>query len=229
MPRRALLIVLDSVGCGGAPDASVYGDAGADTLGHLFERVAGLELPHMASIGLYEVMRRTHPSFPLATPMLRPHASYGVLTEQSAGKDSTTGHWELMGAIHPKPFATFPQFPQDLVREIEQRGGVKFIGNVAASGTEILKSLGEEHVSTGKPILYTSADSVLQIAAHEDPAIFGLERLLALCKLAREVLDERGVRVGRVIARPFLWGFSRDLPPHGEPPRLLPDTSDDDC
>jgi len=204
MPRRALVIVLDSVGCGGAPDAAVYGDAGTDTLGHLFERIPGLELPHLASIGLYEALKRTHPAFPLSTPMLRSHASYGILTERSAGKDSTTGHWELMGAVLTKPFATFPQFPLDLVREIEQRGGAKFIGNVAASGTEILKSLGGEHLATGKPILYTSADSVLQIAAHEDPAIFGLDRLLALCKVAREVLDERGVRVGRVIARPFL-------------------------
>ncbi|BCU75468.1 phosphopentomutase [Luteolibacter sp. LG18] len=204
MPKRALLMVLDSVGCGGAPDAAVYGDAGADTLGHLFSRIPGLELPNMASIGLYEAMRRSHPDFPLATPMLRPHASHGVLTEHSAGKDSTTGHWELMGAVLPKPFATFPSFPLDLVREIEQRGGAKFIGNVAASGTEILKSLGGEHLTTGKPILYTSADSVLQIAAHEDPAIFGLDRLLALCRIAREVLDERGVRIGRVIARPFL-------------------------
>lgn len=204
MHPRALVIVLDSAGCGGAPDAAVYGDAGANTLGHLFANLPGLELPHLASLGLYDVLRENDPAFPLDSPPLREGASSGVLTEASAGKDSTTGHWELMGAVQTKPFATFSQFPQDLVREIEQRGGVRFVGNVVASGTEILKSLGPEHLTSGKPILYTSADSVLQIAAHEDPAIFGLERLLALCRIAREVLDERGVRIGRVIARPFL-------------------------
>jgi len=203
MERRALVIVLDSFGCGGAPDAAVYGDAGANTLGHLFSREPGLELPNLASLGLYEALRECDPVFPLISPLPRPEASWGVLTEASAGKDSTTGHWELMGALLPKPFATFDHFPADLVREIEQRGGVRFIGNVAASGTEILKTLGPEHLTTGKPILYTSADSVLQIAAHEDPAIFGLERLQSLCHLAREILDERGVRIGRVISRPF--------------------------
>lgn len=204
MKRRALVIVLDSVGCGHAPDAAVYGDAGADTLGHLFGNIPGLSLPNLASLGLYEILRRLDPAFPLASPDPHPSASYGVLREISAGKDTTTGHWELMGATLHKPFATFDHFPPDLVRELEQRGDVRFIGNVAASGTEILTALGAEHLKSGHPILYTSADSVLQIAAHEDPAIFGLERLHALCKLARQVLDERGIPIGRVIARPFV-------------------------
>jgi phosphopentomutase len=201
---KALVIVLDSVGCGHAPDAAVYGDAGADTLGHLFERIEGLALPNLASIGLYEVLRKHNPDFPLASPPLHPAAWHASLTEKSAGKDTTTGHWELMGATLRKPFATFEQFPQDLVREIEQRGEVRFIGNVAASGTEILSALGEEHVRTGRPILYTSADSVLQIAAHEDRSIFGVDRLQELCRLARQILDERGIPIGRVIARPFI-------------------------
>lgn len=201
---RALVIVLDSVGCGHAPDAAVYGDAGADTLGHLFGRIEGFALPNLASLGLYEVLRKHDPSFPHRAPPPRSGAWYGSLTETSAGKDTTTGHWELMGATLRKPFATFENFPPDLVREIELRGDVRFIGNVAASGTEILTALGEEHVRTGHPILYTSADSVLQIAAHEDRSIFGVERLHQLCHLARQVLDERGIPIGRVIARPFI-------------------------
>jgi len=209
MKSRALVIVLDSVGCGHAPDAAVYGDAGANTLGHLFEREEGLSLPNLAALGLYEILRGLDPGFPLPSPRLHPAAWFGALRGKSAGKDTTTGHWELMGATLKKPFATFDHFPQDLVRELEQRGDVRFIGNVAASGTEILAALGAEHVNSGHPILYTSADSVLQIAAHEDPAVFGLDRLQSLCKLAREVLDERGIAIGRVIARPF-FGDSPD-------------------
>ena len=201
---KALVMVLDSVGCGHAPDAAVYGDAGADTLGHLFARMDGFSLPNLASLGLHEVLRNLDPAFAQKTPPLNPAAWFTSLTEKSAGKDTTTGHWELMGATLLKPFATFEQFPQDLVWEIEQRGEVRFIGNVAASGTEILTALGVEHVRTGNPILYTSADSVLQIAAHEDEAVFGLDRLQKLCRLAREILDERGIPVGRVIARPFI-------------------------
>ncbi len=204
MKSRALVMVLDSVGCGHAPDAAVYGDAGADTLGHLFEREGGLSLPNLASLGLYEILKSLNPRFPLLSPSMHPSACFCSLGEKSAGKDTTTGHWELMGATLKKPFATFDHFPQDLVRELEQRGDVRFIGNVAASGTEILTALGAEHVKSCHPILYTSADSVLQIAAHEDPKIFGLDRLHALCKLARQILDERGIPIGRVIARPFL-------------------------
>ncbi len=194
--KRVLCIVLDSVGCGNAPDAADYGDAGADTLGHLFERIPGFSLPNLARLGLCEVL-----GLPGKTE-IHPDASWARLTEKSAGKDTTTGHWELMGCSLEKAFATFEEFPVELVAELESRGGVEFIGNFASSGTEILVQLGEEHMRTGKPILYTSADSVLQIAAHEE--VFGLERLWELCKTARTLLDERGIRIGRVIARPFL-------------------------
>jgi phosphopentomutase len=195
MPR-ALCIVLDSVGCGNAPDAAKYGDDGADTLGHLFERIPGFELPTLARLGLYDVLG-------LAKKLpIQPTATWCRLTEESAGKDTTTGHWELMGCAQEAPFAYFEEFPADLVTELEARGGVKFLGNYAASGTQILTELGAEHLLSGRPILYTSADSVLQIAAHEE--IFGLERLWNLCKSARSLLDERGIRTGRVIARPFV-------------------------
>ncbi|HVJ46493.1 MAG TPA: phosphopentomutase [Luteolibacter sp.] len=202
---RALCIVLDSVGCGNAPDAAAYGDAGSNTLGHLFERVEDLRLPNLASLGLYEIL-----GLKIAATVSA-GASFAKLTERSAGKDTTTGHWELMGCSLEEPFATFESFPQDLVDAIGSAGDVEFIGNVAASGTEILDRLGEEHVRTGKPILYTSADSVLQIAAHEET--FGLGRLWDLCKTARRILDEKNIRIGRVIARPFIGnptsGFQR--------------------
>jgi phosphopentomutase len=194
--KRTLCIVLDSVGCGHAPDAEEYGDAGADTLAHLFEGIPSFSLPNMARLGLHEIL-----GLPNNVP-IHPDASWARLTEKSAGKDTTTGHWELMGCALDEAFATFESFPDDLVKELELRGGVGFLGNCTASGTEILVQLGEEHLRSGKPILYTSADSVLQIAAHEE--VFGLERLWDLCKTARSLLDERGIRIGRVIARPFL-------------------------
>ena len=198
-----MCVVLDSVGCGGAWDAEGYGDGGADTLGHLYERVAGFSLPNLESLGLGEVLGFS------GEGAVRAGASWGRLTERSAGKDTTTGHWELMGCGLEEAFATFEEFPEDFVRELERRAGVGFLGNCAASGTEILERLGEEHVRTGRPILYTSADSVLQLAAHEE--VFGLERLWALCRTARELLDERGIRVGRVIARPFLGTGAGDF------------------
>ena len=194
--KRVLCIVLDSVGCGNAPDARAYGDDGADTLGHLFTRIPGFSLPNLAKLGLNHLM-----DLPAGAPPLR-DAAWARLTEKSTGKDTTTGHWELMGCELDHGFKTFESFPADLVAELESRGGVEFIGNCAASGTEILVKLGEEHMQTGKPILYTSADSVLQIAAHEES--FGLERLWSLCKTARKVLDERELQIGRVIARPFV-------------------------
>lgn len=201
--KRAMVIVLDSVGCGKAPDAADYGDEGADTLGHLFERIPGFELPNLASLGLYQAMGLKRDA------NLLDGSSFARLTEQSAGKDTTTGHWELMGCALDEAFATFEAFPPDLVEELEKRGGVRFLGNYAASGTEILVSLGEEHLRTGQPILYTSADSVLQIAAHEE--VFGLECLWDLCKTARSLLDELGIRIGRVIARPFLGCSASDF------------------
>ena len=200
MPR-ALCIILDSVGCGNAPDAAEFGDSGSNTLGHLFERIPNFELPHLASLGLYEVMRSLDPSFPKSSPLL-PNADHSSMCETSVGKDTTTGHWEIAGNVLEEPFATFERFPDELVEAIATAGKTSFIGNLAASGTEIISRLGEEHIRTGKPILYTSADSVLQIAAHEEH--FGLGRLLELCHAARTILDEKGIRIGRVIARPFI-------------------------
>lgn len=193
--KRALVIVLDSVGCGHAPDADAYGDAGADTLGHLFARIPDFQLPHLAALGLYQILGINKPA---AT---RDGAAWARLTARSAGKDTTTGHWELMGLTLAEPFATFDFFPEDLLNELARRCGVGFLGNHASSGTEILDQLGAEHLRTRKPILYTSADSVMQIAAHEE--VFGLERLWAVCKTARKLLDQTGIRIGRVIARPF--------------------------
>jgi len=193
--KRVLCIVLDSVGCGNAPDAAEFGDAGADTLGHLYARIPGLRLPALESLGLAEILGLAGRGVP------RRGATWGRLTARAPGKDTTSGHWELMGCAVPA-FETFVEFPAALVDELARRGGVGFLGNRAASGTEILKQLGAEHLRTGRPILYTSADSVMQIAAHEE--LFGLDRLLALCGAARELLDELGIRIGRVIARPFL-------------------------
>ena len=208
---RALCIVLDSVGCGHAPDAAEFGDEGADTLGHLFERVPGFALPALSSLGLHEIMRALHVDFPFPSPLLLPGAACAHLTEQSPGKDTTTGHWELMGAPLDAALETFERFPDPLVSDLEALAGTTFLGNEAASGTEIISRLGEDHVRTGRPILYTSADSVLQIAAHEDPEIFGLDRLLKLCRDARELLDHQGIRIGRVIARPFIGSSSEDF------------------
>lgn len=194
--KRVLVIVLDSVGCGHAPDAADYGDLGADTLGHLFARIPGFGLPHLSTLGLHRVLGLQRADRP------RDGASWARLTARSAGKDTTTGHWELMGLVLDEPFATFTSFPDDLVAELARRCGTGFIGNHASSGTEILTRLGARHLASGMPILYTSADSVMQIAAHEEA--FGLERLWSICETARGLLDERGIRIGRVIARPFL-------------------------
>ncbi|HEY2138682.1 MAG TPA: phosphopentomutase, partial [Chthoniobacterales bacterium] len=192
---RALLLVLDSVGIGGAPDAARYGDEGANTLGHILEQLPDLALPNLESLGLAELAPgyrsyRSHTTY---------KASYGKMEERSAGKDTTTGHWELAGVILDEPFATFHRFPDDLVNAIERDAGVEFIGNYPQSGTTILSELGVEHIQTGKPILYTSADSVLQIAAHEN--VIAPERLYDICRIAREHADP--FRIGRVIARPF--------------------------
>ncbi|HEX8310609.1 MAG TPA: phosphopentomutase [Chthoniobacteraceae bacterium] len=192
---RALLLVLDSVGCGRAPDAAAYGDEGADTLGHIFQRYPDLELPALFSLGLWKIMtadvfdRRSQHTV----------ASYGRMREQSAGKDTTTGHWEIAGVIQKEPFPTFTKFPAELVGAIEKDAGVKFIGNYPQSGTAILEELGAEHLRTGYPILYTSADSVLQIAAHE--SVLPGARLAEVCRVARR--HANGYRIGRVIARPF--------------------------
>jgi phosphopentomutase len=192
---RALLIVLDSVGCGGAPDAAEYGDAGADTLGHVFAANPDLHLPVLFSLGLAEIIGRAISTD--ACPGAR--ASWGRMRERSAGKDTTTGHWELAGVILEHPFNTFARFPDGLIQAIESEAGVEFIGNFPQSGTVILEELGAIHLETGKPILYTSADSVLQIAAHE--SVIPRERLYDICRIARKQSDP--YRIGRVIARPF--------------------------
>ena len=216
---RALVLVLDSVGIGGAPDAATYGDEGANTLGHILERKPELQLAHLESLGLVELVQahRSHRSYTTYK------SSYGKMTERSAGKDTTTGHWEIAGVILEEPFATFERFPDELVRAIERDAGVEFIGNYAQSGTTILKELGAEHVRTGKPILYTSADSVLQIAAHEQ--VIRIDRLYDICAVARQHADP--FRIGRVIARPFIGSegnFSRTARRHDfsmEPPRTI--------
>jgi phosphopentomutase len=188
--KRALLLVLDSVGCGNAPDAAAYGDAGADTLGHILREMPQLNIPNLSRLGLSAILQGSGEGAAL----------WGRMRERSAGKDTTTGHWEIAGAILEEPFATFESFPPEIVEPIEREAGVTFIGNYAASGTDILVQLGAEHVVTGKLILYTSADSVIQIAAHEE--VVPLERLYEICKIARRTADE--FKIGRVIARPFV-------------------------
>ena len=188
---RALLLILDSVGCGHAPDAAAYGDAGADTLGHIFAAQPALPLPALFSLGLGRIIAADHAPEPIA--------SHGRMRPRSAGKDTTTGHWEIAGVILDQPFATYPAFPAELVRAIEREARVTFLGNYAQSGTTILAELGAGHVRTGQPILYTSADSVLQIAAHE--SVIPLPQLYEICRIARRHAD--AWRIGRVIARPF--------------------------
>lgn len=195
--RRAIIVMMDSCGAGEAPDAAEYGDQGADTLGHTAAAVGGLDLPNLERGGLGNL----HGGIEGVPPADSPTMGYGKLTEASAGKDSTTGHWEIAGIITTEPQATFTEagFPDDLVEAIESEAGCEFIGNVAASGTEILEELGEEHLRTGKPILYTSADSVFQIAAHIE--VIPLAELYRICRIARKHCDR--YRIGRVIARPF--------------------------
>lgn len=195
--KRAVLIVLDGVGAGANPDASAYGDEGASSLEHCAQAIGGLALPQLGKIGLGNIT-------PIVGTPPTDHAlgAYGRMVEAAAGKDSTTGHWEMTGVVLQKPLPTYPHgFPADLVNEFEQAIGRQVIGNKAASGTEIIKELGAEHVRTGKPILYTSADSVFQVAAHQD--IISLEELYHICEIARSLLTGDHA-VGRVIARPFI-------------------------
>jgi phosphopentomutase len=224
---RALLLVLDSVGIGGAPDAAEYGDEGANTLGHILKQQPQLRLAALKSLGLVALVGRdaVEPnSLAQRLDSVSPYqASYGKMQERSAGKDTTTGHWEIAGVILEKAFATFERFPDELVDAIERGAGVQFIGNYAQSGTTILAELGAEHVRTGKPILYTSADSVLQIAAHEE--VMRIDRLYDVCTVARQHADR--FRIGRVIARPFTGqegSFSRTTRRHDfsmQPPRTI--------
>ena len=196
--KRVFLIVMDSVGIGEAPDAEKYNDKGADTLGHIAEHRGGLYMPNMAKLGLSNI--REIKGVPKAD---QPLAYYTKMQEASAGKDTMTGHWELMGLRIDTPFQVFPDgFPKELIDELEKRTGRKVIGNKPASGTAIIDELGPEHMETGAIIVYTSADSVLQIAAHEE--VIPLEELYRICKIARELTLDEKYMVGRVIARPFI-------------------------
>ncbi|WP_019122886.1 phosphopentomutase [Brevibacillus massiliensis] len=200
MPRfsRVFLIVLDSVGIGELPDAARFHDEGANTLGHIAERVTGFALPNLARLGLGNIAP-LHNVPETASPM----ADWGKMKEISIGKDTTTGHWEIMGLHVATPFRTYPDgFPEELIRTFEQRIGRKVLGNKVASGTEIIDELGEEHMRTGAVIVYTSADSVFQIAAHED--VIPLDELYRICEVARELTLQDEFAVTRVIARPFV-------------------------
>ena len=190
--------MMDSCGVGAAPDAADYGDEGSDTIGHTAQAVNGLSLPNFEKAGLGNL----HGDLVGVPPTSEATMAFGRMAEASAGKDSTTGHWEIAGLITDQPQATFTDtgFPDDLVKPIETESGYEFIGNYAASGTTIIDELGAEHVRTGKPILYTSADSVFQIAAHTD--VIALSDLYKLCEVARRHCDR--FRIGRVIARPFV-------------------------
>lgn len=193
--KRTILIVLDSVGIGALPDAARYGDEGSNTLGHVVE-ATGLRLPNMERMGLGFIKQSHLPEDPRARGLS------ARLAERSPGKDTTTGHWEMAGVVLQHPFPTFPDgFPPDLISRFEYLIGTKTLGNKAASGTVIIEELGEEHLKTGYPIVYTSADSVFQIAANE--AIISNERLYEICRIARNLLTGQYM-VGRVIARPFM-------------------------
>lgn len=197
--KRVFLIVCDSVGCGTAPKSKDYGDEGANTIGHIAESQNGISLPNMGKLGYGNItpIKGVKPETPV-------NGYWGKMDEASNGKDTMTGHWEFMGVLTTKPFKTFTDtgFPKELIDELEAKTGHKVIGNYAASGTEILKELGEEHIKTGAMIVYTSADSVLQIACHEK--YFGLDELYRCCQIARDICMKEEWRLGRIIARPFL-------------------------
>ncbi|MDA8234050.1 MAG: phosphopentomutase [Clostridia bacterium] len=197
MINRIILMIMDSAGIGALPDAGEYGDLGVNTLGHTAEAVGGLKAPNMASLGLGNIA-------PLkgVEAASQPKGAFGKMAEVSAGKDTTTGHWEIAGCILERPFSTYPQgFPREVIEEFETRIGRKTLGNVVASGTVIIEELGAEHMKTGYPIVYTSADSVFQIAAHEE--VIPIEEQYRMCETAREMLVGEHA-VGRVIARPFI-------------------------
>jgi phosphopentomutase len=227
--NRFILMVLDSLGVGEMPDAAAWGDAGADTLGHILES-RKVDLPNMRALGIGNIRELAN-----VPPIENPIGSYGRCALFSNGKDTTTGHWEMAGIVLEKAFPTFPEgFPPRIINKFVSEANVSgVLGNVPASGTEIIKEHGEEHIKTGKPIVYTSADSVFQIAAHEE--VIPVERLYEICEIARNILDGED-RVGRVIARPFLGtnaaNFKRTENRHDyavPPPRenLLPALSDE--
>ncbi len=192
--RRVVVLVLDGVGVGALPDAADYGDAGANTLLHVVQSVPGLQLPNLERFGL----RRLLPELGVSSPGSQ--AACGRMVERAAGKDSTAGHWELMGVPLMRPLTTYPNgFPEEIIRAFTALTGFQVLGNRAASGTDIIRQLGEQHLRCGWPIIYTSSDSVFQIAAHED--VIPPESLYAICRQTRELLNP--YQVGRVIARPF--------------------------
>ncbi|WP_221040598.1 phosphopentomutase [Gelria sp. Kuro-4] len=197
MLRRVVVVVADSAGAGALPDAGAYGDEASNTLGHVAQAAGGLKLPLLQRLGLGNIL-------PLqgVPPAREPLAAFGRLAEQSAGKDTTTGHWELMGIILPRPFPVYPQgFPPALIARFEKAIGRRTLGNKPASGTAIIEELGAEHLATGWPIVYTSADSVFQVAAHEE--VIPPEELYHICAVARRLLTGADA-VARVIARPFV-------------------------
>ncbi|QZY57279.1 phosphopentomutase [Crassaminicella profunda] len=197
MINKVIWIVLDSVGMGALPDAQKYGDVGSNTIGNISKALGGLHIPNMEKIGLGHI-----DGIEGVKKADNPIGCYGRFAEKSEGKDTTTGHWEMCGVCLEKPFPTYPNgFPKEIVDTFEKAIGTKMIGNKPASGTAIIEELGEEHIKTGYPIVYTSADSVFQIAAHEK--IIPLDRLYEICTIARNILkEEHGV--ARVIARPFI-------------------------
>lgn len=197
--QRIFVIVIDSLGIGAMPNAAEYGDVGSDTLGHIDAHMPAFHIPNLARLGLANL----HPMEHVAA-VSNPLGYYAKMLEASVGKDTMTGHWELMGLHITQPFLTFTEhgFPEALIEELEIRTGHKIIGNKSASGTQILDELGEEHLRTGAIIVYTSADSVLQIAASEES--FGLDELYRCCDIARELTMRPEWKVGRVIARPFV-------------------------
>ncbi|HBA67777.1 MAG TPA: phosphopentomutase [Lachnospiraceae bacterium] len=197
--KRIFLIVLDSLGIGAMPDSPLFGDTGVDTFGHILEKMGTLDIPNLQKLGLLNLHNAG-----AMQGVEKPIGRYMRLGEMSNGKDTMTGHWEMMGIKTEKPFQTFTDtgFPQELIAELEKRCGKKVIGNKSASGTEIIEELGEEEINTGAMIVYTSADSVLQICGNEET--FGLENLYRCCEIAREITMKDEWKVGRVIARPYV-------------------------
>ena len=197
--ERIFVIVLDSLGIGAMPDSEKYGDVGVDTFGHILDKMGSLEIPNLRKLGMLNL----HPAGNMH-PEEHPIGRYMRMGETSNGKDTMTGHWEMMGIRTEKPFITFTDtgFPPELIRELEKRCGKRVIGNKSASGTQIIEELGEEEINTGAMIVYTSADSVLQICGNEET--FDLANLYRCCEIAREITMKDEWRVGRVIARPYV-------------------------
>ena len=197
--KRIFTVVIDSLGAGEMPDAASYGDAGTDTLGHIAENVEEFKIPNLQKLGIANLKDLAR-----VAPVEKPLAYYGKLREASNGKDTMTGHWEMMGLKIEKPFLTFTDtgFPPELIHELEERCGKKVIGNKCASGTQILDELGEEEIKNGSMIVYTSADSVMQICGNEET--FDLKNLYRCCEIARELTMKNEWKVGRIIARPYV-------------------------